>query len=280
MFQCPRCLEKVPLFDCVEVTNSLDKTVNACPHCHRRGIVEEISTRSARFGAIPVLVSYTCHSGCKPTRAERRHNDADPRKRDYFQRFDLGKLREIEVKSIPYWVPPHRMMNVEDDESSWGEKWRQGTSNFRTVAELYTKRNLWALAAILDAIKCAPAYREELLFTFTSILLKASRMMAHNNDGIGRIQKGTYYIPQIIHDIHVGQFYAEALGDMLPGYQAMGQFNPRLMISTTDARALDLQADSVDYIFTDPPYAEKVQYGELNFVWEAWLGFDTAWHDE
>jgi DNA modification methylase len=28
-------------------------------------------------------------------------------------------------------------------------------------------------------------------------------------------------------------------------------------------------AISVDYIFTDPPYAGKVQYGELNFVWEA-----------
>ena len=36
----------------------------------------------------------------------------------------------------------------------------------------------------------------------------------------------------------------------------------------------------MDYIFTDPPYAEKVQYGELNFVWEAWLDFDTSWHDE
>ena len=34
------------------------------------------------------------------------------------------------------------------------------------------------------------------------------------------------------------------------------------------------------YIFTDPPYADKVQYGELNFVWDAWLGLDTSWHDE
>jgi len=33
-------------------------------------------------------------------------------------------------------------------------------------------------------------------------------------------------------------------------------------------------------VFTDPPYAEKVQYGELNYVWEAWLGFDTTWHAE
>ena len=49
------------------------------------------------------------------------------------------------------------------------------------------------------------------------------------------------------------------------------------------SRATDLSAipsNSIDYIFTDPPYADKVQYGELNFVWEAWLDFDTNWHDE
>jgi hypothetical protein len=36
----------------------------------------------------------------------------------------------------------------------------------------------------------------------------------------------------------------------------------------------------VDYIFTDPPYSHTVQYGELNFLWEAWLDLDTKWHDE
>jgi hypothetical protein len=36
----------------------------------------------------------------------------------------------------------------------------------------------------------------------------------------------------------------------------------------------------VDYIFTDPPYADNVQYGELNFAWEAWLNVDTRWQDE
>ena len=36
------------------------------------------------------------------------------------------------------------MMDVEDDSKPWGVKWRAGTSNFRTVAELYSKRNLWA----------------------------------------------------------------------------------------------------------------------------------------
>jgi len=35
----------------------------------------------------------------------------------------------------------------------------------------------------------------------------------------------------------------------------------------------------MDYIFTDPPYGGSVQYGELNFIWEAWLDLDTHWHE-
>lgn len=62
VFQCSRCLEKIPLFDCIEEEGKTKagkpKKISACPHCHKNGIVEEISTRGERFGAIPVMVSY------------------------------------------------------------------------------------------------------------------------------------------------------------------------------------------------------------------------------
>lgn len=286
VFECPRCQKRVPLFDCPKekttTAQGKEKEIAACPHCKENGIIEEISTRGKKFGSVPVLVSYLCLGQCKPARGIRQHNDEDEKKREYFERFDLGKIREIEAKEIPYWYPTHKMMNVEDDTKPWGVKWRAGTSNFRSVDELFTKRNLWALAAILDGIRTLPNQEntDTLLFTFTSILLKSSKMMAHNNDGIGRIQKGTYYIPQLLHDVHVWQFMKEALADMIAGYKAIGRIENNLIISTDDAQTLDLPGSSIDYIFTDPPYADKVQYGELNFVWEAWLNFDTSWHEE
>lgn len=93
-------MTKVPLFDCVEVEGRTvagkPKKINACPHCHERGIEEEISTRGERLGAVPVLVSCLCENGCKPARSERRHNDPDLKKREYFEKYDIGKLREIE----------------------------------------------------------------------------------------------------------------------------------------------------------------------------------------
>ncbi len=130
-----------------------EKKVSACLHCHKRGITEEISTRADKFGAVPVLASYICECGCRPARGERRYNDPDQKKREYFQEYDLRKIREIEVKDIPYWYPKNRMMNAPEEQECWGVKWRAGTSNFRTVDELFTKRNLWALATYIEIIK-------------------------------------------------------------------------------------------------------------------------------
>lgn len=285
VFECPKCGERTPLFDCPEVQvagkDGKPKSINVCPQCHARKAGDpeeyEISTRSGqRFDPVPVLVSYLCEEGCKPQRGERRHNDPNPKKRAYFEKYDLGKIREIESKPIPYWYPPHRMMNVESDTEPWGDEWRPGR-NFRTVAELFTKRNLWALALLLNKIQDISTCQNVLQFEVTSIILKASRMMGHNDDGIGRISKGTYYIPQIEHDINVWRFMEDTLSDFKAAYSEIILTNPKILISTSDACSLNLQSNSIDYVFTDPPYGGNVQYGELNFIWEAWLNFDTNW---
>jgi adenine-specific DNA methylase len=33
-----------------------------------------------------------------------------------------------------------------------------------------------------------------------------------------------------------------------------------------------LSSESVDYILTDPPYGDSIQYSELSRIWNAWLG--------
>jgi DNA modification methylase len=277
VFQCPRCLEKIALFDCLEVEGETakgkPKKISACPHCHKRGIVEEISTRADKFGAVPVLVSYICESECRPVRGERRHNDPNKKKREYFEKYDLGKIREIEKKEIPYWYPKNRMMNAPEDQECWGVKWRAGTSNFRTVDELFTKRNLWALAVIGNRLG---AYDNLLLLLWTAGILPASKM----NGIVGGILAGTYYLPQTFQENGVLDSLKRRLNSVskeLP----LSIVSCDLKISTDTATNISaIISNSIDYIFSDPPYAGKVQYGELNFVWESWLGCDTHWHED
>jgi hypothetical protein len=273
----------VPLFDCVpgqrQTAKGKPKTVNLCPHCHAQGHEEEIRSQSKKHGAVPVLVSYLCQQGCKPHRAERRYNDPDPKKRQFFQDYDLAKIAEIEAKTIPHWYPPQRMMNVESDTDPWGDKWRSGTSNFRTVAALFTKRNLWALAAINEAAGSEARCPDILRFALTGCMLNCSRMYRYRPTLKGGFQAGTYYLPQESQIINAGRAFADKVRDLQAGLPDIPA-GSELSVSTQDATSYAaIQSNTIDYVFTDPPYAGKVQYGELNFVWEAWLGFDTHWHD-
>lgn len=285
VFQCPRCLERIPLYDCVEAqgrtAKGKPKKIAACPYCYERGHIEEIKSQSRKFGAVPVLARYECQEGCRPKRAERLHNDPDLKKRAFFEKYDLAKIHTIEEKELPYWYPRGY------DMTGFSRYKRDALRLYgiREVADLFTKRNLWALAIIRNAIVGLKDehIRDVLLFGMTGVILNCSKMYRERKSGRGTA-KGNYYMPQIARDMVVTNgLYYKIEKQLIPAYEELLQ-----SVSTTDVNistqsACDISAiptNSVDYIFTDPPYGDKVQYGELNFVWEAWLDFDTQWHDE
>src|SRR5262249_52481493 len=146
----------------------------------------------------------------------------------------------------------------------------------KEVADLYTKRNLWALAIIRNAaVQLAQPARDLALFALTGIALGISRMNRYrpNVSYPTNVMNGMYYVPQISQEEPPLKHYLNKLGRLTKGFQEISRsvVDARFAISTESiARETSLPGNSVDYIFTDPPYAEKIQYGELNHVWEAW----------
>lgn len=85
-------------------------------------------------------------------------------------------------------------------------------------------------------------------------------------------------IPQTGREMPVWPQFEEKVECALQGSDH--QFTS-VCISTQSATDLSaLPADSIDYVFTDPPYGGTLQYGELNSVWEAWQNFKCNWHEE
>ncbi len=41
----------------------------------------------------------------------------------------------------------------------------------------------------------------------------------------------------------------------------------------------EMSKSTIDYIFTDPPYDSSIQYGELAYLWVAWLKRDKGYLD-
>jgi hypothetical protein len=284
VFQCSRCLEKVAYFDCPEIQIQTSdrklKTIRICPSCLKHGHQEEINTSGKRLESIPVQVSYICKEGCKPKRSERSHNDLDAKKRKYFELFDLEKIKEIEGKSIPFWYPQINMNNTPDNEIRWGLLWRPYHGDIKRVDQFFTKRNLWAFALFLseaDKLIYSDAFR----LLLTGSCLHGSKLSHHKEAG-GGIMAGTYYLPQMCKERNVYDLLERKFVDIRNAEVELSKSLSTVDVSISTQSATNIGTipnDSVDYIFTDPPYGEKVQYGELNFVWEAWLKLDTSWQD-
>jgi hypothetical protein len=268
-FQCPNCAKIVALYDCPEFKEP--KKGRYCPHCTERHHGEPhkdwlISTRSRKFGSVPVLVSYKCLGKCKPARHERRPN-----------RHDLAKIEQIEKAEIPHWYPDREMI------AGWETRYKRrlDLQGVLKVADLYTRRNLWALAAVRAAIERLRSARisgDTWLLSLTAVCLNASRMYLFRPSLKGGLAKGTYYLPQLSQIMRVSSQYADKRGDVLKLAEAQRvHLVGKCVVSNDDCKTAAVGQDWADFVFTDPAYVHKIQYGELNFVWESWLGFDGAW---
>jgi DNA modification methylase len=147
------------------------------------------------------------------------------------------------------------------------------------VHHLFTWRSLSALALLWNS---AARYQSKnaLRFVITSFMLKTGSKL-HNvgfKDGsinlAGQLPN-TYYIPNITAERNIRELFENKLK------QATAYFRGRTkdidskcvnFLSTGSATSLDLDDKSVDYCVTDPPFGGFVNYCELSFVWESWLG--------
>jgi len=210
VFQCPRCLEKIALYDCdddeAETASGKTKPVRVCPKCQAKGFTEVIRSQSEKFGSVPVKVVCHCDNGCKPARQEREHDDSSAGKRSFFEDSDLGKIMEIQQMEIPHWYP-------RSCDMTWMSRYQRDALYYygvRNVDDLYTKRNLWALAAIRHAIVDIEdhATRDALLFGFSGITLSSSRMYRERKRSIAN---GTYCIAQVAREMVVPNGFARFL---------------------------------------------------------------------
>lgn len=148
----------------------------------------------------------------------------------------------------------------------------------KQVYQLYSRRNLSALSLLLHNIKNLKDenLRQLCLFAFTSILFNCSIMSRYNPKYENtQIKMGTYYVPQFIKDNSVVFSFARKMRSVVKAkkeiYSSPYNYSGDVLYSS----ATDLSHipdNSIDYLYTDPPYSDKISYAELNIVFESWLG--------
>ena len=199
--------------------------------------------------------------------------------------FDRAVCEKCDGLSVPYWYPNRPMMSKGE---KWGEYWRSGVhSGVTHVHHFYTTRNLFVLSRLWDRIrgKYSTPEGRRLAFAFTAMQRSVSRLASiafsyyfHGGGGaINAGTKGTLYMSSTIPEVNVFHSLRSRVKSVCFGVPAP---KGRSFTETCSTTSLSVPDDSVDYIFTDPPFGGNLIYSELNFLWEAWLAVFTNTSEE
>lgn len=180
--------------------------------------------------------------------------------------FDFDLLRKIEEYTINYWYPT---VPLPEGLKTKDPKAREVYYSH----QFYTTRTLIALSAFYNKIETSK-HQIELRFMFTSLLnlvSKRNRVQARNPYSRGQgVLNLTLVLPPFPTEASLFEMLDMRLSSMLKAKEIIpNQRNNALYTSSADD--LNIKSDSIDYIFTDPPFGANINYSELNSMPEPWL---------
>lgn len=257
VFICPNCTGEIVFWEAAvdQETNRILDTF-ACPTCRAQLTKRTVdrawetkfdpalgeTVRQAK--QVPVLINYS---------VGKKRYEKEPDEED------LALIEKIEGLEIPYWFPKDRM--PEGDESR-----RNDILGVTHVHHFYTKRNLWVLACANSLIN--QGGNPLLSAWFSSSLIRTTKMYKFTlNRKMGTVS-GTLFIPSLWTENSSLKLLMFKLNDIK---KIASSIYRGVLIETIASSNISIAAESIDYIFTDPPFGANLMYSELNFLWEAWL---------
>lgn len=167
-----------------------------------------------------------------------------------------------------------------DDDIVFGwEMQKLKRRGIKRWSDLFTHRNYVAAAHLHRAILSTKdaACRNWLLLSLTASLAQFTRMIADfSGDAGGPSWKiNCYWMPEKWQELNPLWYFENRVSKSLDSVRdlvANGAPFSLGKVENIDSRTMPLDDESVDYIFTDPPYGgEGIQYGELSVLWCLWL---------
>jgi DNA modification methylase len=168
-----------------------------------------------------------------------------------------------------------------------------------SIKDLFTKRTLACHARLHALIQKHSSGNEKnlLLVAFSANLANCSKLVPPIGSR-GEMAPGAwmtgFYIAETYIENNVLHYFENRFDKVLRGklefLNFLGSTGSLDLFSTNrdntfcallgDAKNLDIETESIDYIFTDPPYGDAVPYFEQSIIWNSWLGFIPDYENE
>ena len=268
VFSCPECAGEVVFLDeALDEQTKRTRSEFPCPHCsaeltkdNLERFFETLADPASgepwkRIHLRPVLINYNVGT-------ERYEKEPDDTDHSILDR--IAKLR------LPPEVPTNAFPIGDMYHGS-----RLAPKGFTHVHHMFLPRAAHALAAMWNrAAGCEDnRLRNMLLFFVEQAIWSMSLLNRFRPTGYSQVNQyltGVYYVPS--QNSELSPWYILA-GKLKLLHKAFGlTMNPQHVatISTGDGSHLSPPNNSIDYVFTDPPFGENIYYADLNYLVESW----------
>ena len=194
---------------------------------------------------------------------------------------NLKKTRSIfEPKlNVQYGFPNESRITIPDAEfPKKFYKDRFSYKGVKKISDLVSSENLEALSILWKEINCLPEpIKIAFKLVLTNTILHVSKLKSENIRPLG---VNNYWIPDdYINENVYWRFldrfekFLKAKREIHSRYQllnfdSIGSFK---IFNETSLPLSSIKDASIDYILTDPPYGDVIQYSELTFIWNTWI---------
>lgn len=265
---CPHCGKEYVFWNqAVDHENQCMRDEFECPYCHAMQTKrsahtaietyfdEALKSMQKRVKSVPVIV--VAKSGKE--KIQREPNE-----------YDLEVLKRIEETKIENWYPTYALPDGQETQ-------RNVDKGITHSHQFYTKRNLIALSKLYAKIEVS-SMAHALRFLFTGMINRSTIMNRvhvnyyfHGGGGWnGGSLKGTLYVPNSPTETSILEQIGDKLSAMIRAEEVKSNFRSNVQF-VESADNLTLSDNSIDYIFTDPPFGANINYSELNSLPEPWL---------
>jgi len=155
------------------------------------------------------------------------------------------------------------------------------------IHQFFSARNLIVLDLYWSKVRALNMGTDEknaLLSVATGVMLGVSKLQRYRlfSTFPNMILSGTLYIGSTIREWNALDWMGGKLKSILKLKSTINSFADDARISTMSSTEVSslVPPNSIDYIFTDPPFGGNLNYSELSCIWEAWLSVLTANKEE
>ena len=250
-FLCPRCQALLKKTDCARALETQIDPADGQPHQFTK--------------QVPVLIEYS-YQGKK----YKKKPDS----------YDMETIRKIANTEYPHWFPTDLMMGIGE---KWGDSYRSGYHQGVTRANhFYTKKSILAISYLWQEMK-KYELSSQMEFMVDQIILgmsKLARYVPTHFSQVNQYLSGTLYIGSQYVEVSPWYILDGKVKGLLRAFSLTRDIPGKAIIETGSAETSGIPNDSIDYIFTDPPFGDNLMYSELNFLTEAWMKVITNNADE